>query len=498
MKHFYILIFLLSASVFANAQNINEKEAKQKIQEFSKKFASPKQLKSAEAESYALDSISYENGVVKKMTYNENGQLLTYKSYENGYGKIYLDEIETNTYNESGQMLSNKISKYDEWAEIMLDQWKYENTYDAQGRIATETDWIESDIPNELQYNSKAEYKYNENNTIEVIQYNWENQWIPDNKETMYVKWSDGSVPMVDSIHVYIPVNGSTDVWIYVGNITFKYFAPDLISEMEVISFDEETGDVDYKSKTETSYNNHGDILSDATIIFYPETQEWLPTSRVEYEYNVANQIITKEDFFRSWTSEGLVLSTKNTYEYDADGNLSTRKVYVSDVDNAEMILYNTYEFKFKNLNTANIMLPPASTGYYYNEDDFYEQEFYTNGAIDEVEHFTWNYDSEIIELQKMGKYHYSEHNSSPTSAKQFDKHSINVFPNPFTNEIKLQLNNTGMYLLKLTNGTGQVVYSANVEASSTHNVSDLPVGMYILSLTQNGETKANYKLIKK
>ncbi len=97
-----------------------------------------------------------------------------------------------------------------------------------------------------------------------------------------------------------------------------------------------------------------------------------------------------------TWTN------TKNTYEYGSDGNLTVLKAYVSDGDNAEeMLLYNRYEFKFNNLNTDNIMLPSSETGYYNNYYDFYEHEFYTNGAIDEVKHSEYEYTSESLELQK-------------------------------------------------------------------------------------------------
>lgn len=499
MKKIYIPIFLLLIAVAANAQSNFAKEAKQKIQEFLQKISSPEQLKSASAEAYALDSVTYENGDVKKMIYNNNGLLLKYEGYKNEDGKIYLNDMETNTYNESGQILTNLISKYDDWEEIVLDQWKYETTYDAQGRITSEIYWDETSMPNELQQDDKVEYEYKENNTIDLFQYTWDNKWELDNKTTMFVKWGAGSTPTIDSMHVYLPVNGSTDNWLLMGNMITKYHAPNLISETLSTLFDEETGAITYKSKTETSYNNNGDILSDVTLSYNPANGEWKTTSKELYEYNTTNQTISEEYFFFNWATDLLEPTTKNTYEYGSDGNLTVLKAYVSDGDNAEeMLLYNRYEFKFNNLNTDIIMLPSSETGYYNNYYDFYEHEFYTNKAIDEVKHYEYEYTSESLELQKIGKYHYSEHNSVATSAIEFDKSSISVFPNPFTNQIKQQLDNSETYLLKISNGMGQVVYTSIVESSSTHNVSYLPSGMYILSLFKNGETKANYKLIKK
>ncbi len=499
MKQIYISIFLLIFAFTANAQDNLAKESKQKMQDFLQKFSSPELLKSATESAYALDSITFENGASKEMTYNDKGLLLTYKYYKNEGGTINLYETETNTYNESGQMLTNVVGMYDDWAKKVIDQSKYENTYNAQGRPVTEIEWeAGNDAPYALEYDSKTTYTYSDDK-IEMREYYWDDDdWKLDMRQEMFVRWGTGVYPMVDSAYTYMPEEGTSDVWVKLIKMTVIY-SGSLMSETIAIGYDENTGEERSKAKMKTTYNAIGNTLMETTEIYNSESMGWDLMVKDEYEYNTDNQIIREENFNVAWTAGILAPISRNTYDYDSDGNLETHKEYLF-YGPGDLTLSYKDDFTFKNLDTENIMLPSSDIGIYGNYTDFYDVEFYENGAIDEVEHYSYSYtDTETNEmLEKTGKYHYSEHNSAPTSAKQIDNLSIKVFPNPFTNEIQLQLDNTEMYLLKLTNGTGQVVYSANVEASSIHNVSDLPAGIYILSLTQNGVDKANYKLIKK
>lgn len=499
MKKLYFPIFLLLIAIATNAQDNIVKEAKQKIQNFSQKFVSPEQLKSAAVSTYALDSITFENGASKKMTYNSSGLLLTYKYYKNEADKINLYETETNTYNESGQMLTNVVGMYDDWAKKVIDQSKYENTYNAQGRPVTEIEWdAGNDAPYALEYDSKTTYTYSDDK-IEMREYYWDNeQWNLDIKQEMFVRWGTATYPMVDSAYTYIPEEGTSDVWIKVIKMTVTY-SGSLMSEMIAISYDEDTGEERSKAKSKTTYNAIGNTLLETTEIYNSDNITWDLIAKDEYEYNADNQIIREENFNVAWTAGILAPISRKTYDYDSDGNLKTQKEYLF-YGPGDLTLSYKDDFTFKNLDTKNIMLPSGDIGIPANYTDFYDVGFYENGAIDEVEHYSYSYSETIQDemLEKTGKYHYSQHNSIGTSVEQLSNTSIKVFPNPFSNEISIKLDSPGDYILRITNGTGQIVYSANILVSSTHNVSNLPNGMYILSLSKNGGNNTNYKLIKK
>jgi virulence-associated protein VapD len=500
MKHFYILIALLFVSTLGNAQNNFAKEQKQKMLDFTQKFIPQQQLKSAAANPYALDKLSYENGAYKEMTYNADGQLLTFKGYENEDGTIYLDDKETNNYNQNGQLLTNVISRYDRFAEKMVDQWKYENFYDAQNRIVSEISYVvEDDAPYALINDNKTEYKYMEDGTVEATLYNWWDGWSLDTKQIMYVRWESQNVPTVDSIKGYVLMDSESDTWSHIGVINFVYNELGQLTEINSTSFDEKTGEVNSKMKEETVYNNNGYVLSESTKRYNPDEMEWVTVLATEYEYEAETRLIQEQDYSLSWSTGLLAPSFKTTYQYDTKGNLEIREDYLPDYDNGGvMMVYNKYLYKYKELNTENIMLPPAETGYYSSGYEFYDIDYYLNGAIAEVQHYGWDYQTEAIELEKTGTYHYSEYKGIGTSAKQINDLSIRVFPNPFTNEIKLQLDKAGEYQLKIRNSIGQVVYSTNInDATTSHNVSDLPGGLYILSVFSEGENIENYKILK-
>lgn len=499
MKQIYISIFFLIFALTTNAQGNIAKESKQKMQDFFQKFSSPEQLKSATESAYALDSITFENGASKKMNYNSGGLLLTYKYYKNEADKINLYETETNTYNESGQMLTNVVGMYDDWAKKVIDQSKYENTYNALGRPVTEIEWdAGNDAPYALEYGSKTTYTYSDDK-IEMREYDWDDDdWKLDMKQEMFVRWGSVTYPMVDSAYTYTPEEGTSDVWVKRVKMTVTY-SGSLMSEIIAIGYDEDTGEERSKSKLKTTYNDIGNTLMETSEIYNSDSMRWDLMVKDEYEYNADNQIIREENYNVDWTTGLLAPISRNTYDYDSDGNLETQKEYLF-YGTGDLTLSYKDDFTFKNLDTENIMLPSSDIGIFGNYTDFYDVEFYENGAIDEVEHYSYSYtDTETNEmLEKTGKYHYSEHNSSATSAKQLDNTSIKVFPNPFSNEIKLHLDKAEDYQLKIRNGIGQMVYSTTIYGTTTsHDVSDLPSGIYILSLAKEDKKAAAYKLIK-
>lgn len=74
------------------------------------------------------------------------------------------------------------------------------------------------------------------------------------------------------------------------------------------------------------------------------------------------------------------------------------------------------------------------------------------------------------------------------------------VYPNPFTNEIKIKLPEyiKGNYDFKVSDITGKTIYRKNQnERSFVWNGSSLPKGIYILSIESNGKTIAK-KVVKK
>jgi len=393
------------------------------------------------------------------------------------------------------------VAAYDDWTNKLTEQWKTENTYNSQGRPLTEIEWVVGDeAPYELEYQSKTTYTFPEDKALEALIYDWDNeQWNPEERQMIFGSWGAETLPMVDSMYLEALVEGTSDEWLRMVKIIFAYSDDGLSTEMLAIGYDEDTGEERSKSKDKTTYNAIGNISMETTEIYNEQTTEWDIRFKSEYEYNADNQIIREEDYSVDWMTTLLRANYRMTYEYDSEGNLETQKEFLYYGDE-ELVLSFKDEFIFKDLDTENIMLPSSFTGYFLAINDFYDVEFYENDAIDEVKHYSYWYSESIPneELEKTGKYHYSKHNSVETSVKQLEDLAINVFPNPFINEIKIQLDDSGDYQLKIRNSIGQVVYSTNINGTTTsHNVSELPSGLYILSVFHDGENTTNYKLVK-
>ncbi len=86
---------------------------------------------------------------------------------------------------------------------------------------------------------------------------------------------------------------------------------------------------------------------------------------------------------------------------------------------------------------------------------------------------------------------------------EETDKSGFAVYPNPFTNELNIQLPEgvKGNYNFKITDLNGKTVYSQNRNADSAKsfmwNGSSFPKGIYLLSIENNGKVIAR-KVIKK
>ncbi|MFA7686897.1 MAG: T9SS type A sorting domain-containing protein [Moheibacter sp.] len=83
---------------------------------------------------------------------------------------------------------------------------------------------------------------------------------------------------------------------------------------------------------------------------------------------------------------------------------------------------------------------------------------------------------------------------------EEINQSSFSVYPNPFTNEVNIKLpeNVKGNYTFNVTDLSGRMVYTKNQsEKSFIWNGSNLPKGVYILSIESNGKLIAK-KVIKK
>lgn len=81
-----------------------------------------------------------------------------------------------------------------------------------------------------------------------------------------------------------------------------------------------------------------------------------------------------------------------------------------------------------------------------------------------------------------------------PTGISDYETHfDIDVFPNPFTSELKIQNNEAKDFRFEIHNSLGAIVESGAVSSSKSLDLSSLPKGIYSISLISE-----NQKMVKK
>ncbi len=92
-------------------------------------------------------------------------------------------------------------------------------------------------------------------------------------------------------------------------------------------------------------------------------------------------------------------------------------------------------------------------------------------------------------------RYHVTATVSTPTDANGEPAANVKVFPNPFSEVISVEV--SGNAQVHLYSVSGKLFLHKNIYQNTNINTSQLPAGIYILSVTSNGG-KANYTVTKK
>ncbi len=512
MKTLYSLLLVLCPLLLHAEVNLKDKDelfSSQRGIALTKKLTTLTKPKSVTVNPNALNKITYEDGSKKEITYNSAGEVLTFKSYAEDDGNIYLDDSEVCTYNERGQLLTQAVSKYDLFANALITQWKYVYTYDDYGRLTSEIAYLVGDYaPYDLAYDTKEEYVYADDGSFEITMYNWNEGWSLDHKEKCYALWGgdweaapDGSsttlyLERIDSLFALVKIE--EDTWFLAGKMYFIYQDYDKLTEEYTEEYDED-GSIDSKSRTQCSYNENGDLLLKTFSNYSQMDDEWIIAIQNEFEYNDANQITMSEDRTLSWSSGNLVPTIRNTYEYDEDGNLKVKSLYFYDFANeGQLILSGKFEFTYKALNTNNIMLPYSDIGYYSHSHDFYDKALYARAAISEVKHYDYSYSTESLEYEKTGTYYYSEYTGAVNAINETKEMKVGMYPNPASDNITLKYNLMKHGSLDIYTITGQRVETVILSGNQVSvDVSHLNSGVYLFVVQDETGRKHCQQIIK-
>lgn len=187
--------------------------------------------------------------------------------------------------------------------------YKYEDTYDAQGRRAQTiaSEWY-ADAP-EWTYMYKATYEYADNGTETETQYNYvDGEWVPDTK---YESLNDDEGRTL--IYSHLQWNAETNRW-----------------EAQ-----------EYNERQVNDYDDAGHLTLYELYRWDVDAQEWNVYLRLEWGYDEHGNLTLEAYYGESPETGAYELQYRRTNEYDYDqyGNALTRRYY----DGGELMEIHEY-----------------------------------------------------------------------------------------------------------------------------------------------------------
>jgi hypothetical protein len=436
--------------------------------------------------SFGWDNNAWQETIKKEMKYDANGNntMITayYRNFENNDWLIsYQEEYE---YDADGNETMH-ISCY--WNEGVLSvKFKNEFTYDPNGNESTNTfydwdfdsnEWIpmyygESTyengkltlyidhewIDNDWQQYYKIEHTYDPNgNRTQWIIYDWfgswqfnfkgESEYDSHEKETLYVEsmW-DG--------------NAWVETFKYKNE--YKYDPAGNMTETIYFSWEDDDWRIEYKYVYE--YDNDKNVTMSASYGWDIDSNKWTGWDKYDYKYESGN-VIEMVNFF--WENEDWVKLRKNEHEYDANDNMTLSVSY--SWENNDWVKSDKYEYTFDLAYLlTDLIIPPDS--------------YMNNKKLDE-KGFSW--DGTDWTMLYLAIYYWSEREINAIPDIKSENYSINIYPNPATNEIHLILDAKETVDYIIYNSAGQTVMRGKLQTQPTINIQSLPSGIYFLKVSE-------------
>ena len=233
-------------------------------------------------------------------------------------------------------------------------------------------------------------------------------------------------------------------------------------------------------TKTEYNYSNTHDLLSKAIFNWSSETESWLNSSLVEYEYSDSVLI---EKRITNWTDGEISQQQRQLYDYDINGNCS-RILFQTMVEGVYADRNRaTYLYDENNLctnanaerwNDTTWVLGGFPSGTYLFFDDIYAD---VNNAMGSIAGCTR---AEVTEYVTTPIPNNSIENN-------FSENPFVVYPNPANNVLFVETRRATSLpdqSYRITNLMGQTVLQGQFSAETLQiDMSILPQGLYFISV---------------
>jgi hypothetical protein len=264
--------------------------------------------------------------------------------------------------------------------------------------------------------------------------------------------------------------------------------------------------------KTAYTYNGNKQVLTAYSQINAEGT--WFDFSKITYTYNDQKQLTNQITQVFNMLTMQLVNAEQETYSYNSDGteNQVTTQTwntsnqwenatrYTNTYDNAKKVIADLNE-KWENnawvndsktsytFNAAGLIQESTDQTWTNNEwvNSSKDQYTYSNNDITEI--LTQEWDTSLSQWKNDSRLTYTYGGTGIHAAGMTDQ-NLEVFPNPFTDQITIQSGLKGLHGIEVFNTSGQLIYSVKTSENSFKlDLGTLEKGVYLIKTPQNNQS---------
>jgi len=236
-------------------------------------------------------------------------------------------------------------------------------------------------------------------------------------------------------------------------------------------------------AKTEYTQDANGNLLTYNNFSLLGTN--WIPTYHMGYTYDANNRVTSV--ITQTYSSSGLVNDYKDTFIYNGS-NVHYAQMYYYTWDNMNMT-WNPY-YNYVNTYNANGFIDTNIFMSYSTQwDTMYKAVYvYDNAGLLCQNLYSYPYlgnGTFRTTASDTQTYYYEEYFPTEIKTASLPNIGINLYPNPCTNAITVEVPSLSAGNITITNAAGQLLYSAvcNSFSKQTIDIHQLPKGNYILTV---------------
>jgi hypothetical protein len=323
---------------------------------------------------------------------------------------------------------------------------------------------------------NRYSYKYDVNGKlIEELRYEYNSTTNPEYKTT----WTYQNNLL--SLETYYEFSNNT--WfemyktelLYTGNklSTIKFYEKDTSNSSWM-----------YNYKIELEYNGNGILTRGTGYDINPTTSLSTQDFKEEYNINSKNHLTQIQSF--EWNGVSWDPYDQEILTYDNNENLISDEYSDWDEDFNKYIIEFKTKYVYDNTKTTSDVAFPARVYSPYDQAIYYEflipypEEGSSTNRLTRDTLYSYDYNTKKILPESTSQYYYSDFTTSIKNTTSTT--SLEVFPNPSSGNINIQISYPYNATLKLYNELGILVYSQKL-SSSNIDINNLSKGLYIVTL---------------